>query len=51
VPLSSPGGLLLPSRLGTGIWWGEALLVSPFNMEWDALRGLGVWRCWSFASS
>jgi hypothetical protein len=21
VPLSSPGGLLLPSRLGSGIWW------------------------------
>jgi hypothetical protein len=21
VPLSSPGGLLLPSRLGAGIWW------------------------------
>jgi hypothetical protein len=21
MPLSSPGGLLLPSRLGTGVWW------------------------------
>jgi hypothetical protein len=21
MPLSSPGGLLLPSKLGTGIWW------------------------------
>jgi hypothetical protein len=28
-----------------------ALLVSPFNIEWDAVQGLGVWRCQSFASS
>jgi hypothetical protein len=24
VPLSSPGGLLLPSRLGTGVWQWES---------------------------
>jgi hypothetical protein len=24
VPLSSPGGLLLPSKLGAGVWWHES---------------------------
>jgi hypothetical protein len=36
---SSPGGLLLPSRLGAGVWWHKIPAVSPFNMEW----GCYVW--------
>jgi hypothetical protein len=43
VPLSSPGGLLLPSRLGTGIWWCR----SPPGFS--VYRGVGVlcagWGC------
>jgi hypothetical protein len=35
LPLSSPCGLHLPSRLGAAIWRQPgALLVSPFNVKW-----------------
>jgi hypothetical protein len=49
MPLSSPGGLLLPSRIG--IWY--LLVREPswfLHLIWsgDAMRGLGVWRCQEF---
>jgi hypothetical protein len=42
MPLSSPGGLLLPSRLGSGVWQCGALLVSPFTVEWRCYVQAGV---------
>jgi hypothetical protein len=51
MPLSLPGGLLLPSMLGAGIWRRES--PPGFCLTWsgDAILGLGVWCCWSFTSS
>jgi hypothetical protein len=42
MPLSSPGGLLLPSRIGAGIWWSGALLVFLFNVKWGCYAQAGV---------
>jgi hypothetical protein len=51
--ICSPGGLHLPSRLGAGIWQHRSLPSFWFLcLTWggEAMRGLGVWRCQSFAS-
>jgi hypothetical protein len=50
--LSSPGGLRLPKRSGS---W-HLVVPEPswfLHLTWsgDAVHALGVWRCWSFASS
>jgi hypothetical protein len=46
--ICSPGGLL--SRVGAGVWWHSSWFLC---LMWrgDAMHGLGVWRCQSFASS
>jgi hypothetical protein len=50
--LSSPGGLCLPKQSGS---WHLAVSETSWflHLTWsgDAMHGLGVWRCWSFASS
>jgi hypothetical protein len=52
VLLSSPGDLHVPKQSGS--WHLVAWEPSWFlHLSWsrDAVRGLGVWRSWSFASS